>query len=118
MRKEGVKNARADRMIITHGSAQGMNLAAQVFIDPGDIVMAGLPTYFGGPGAVQLRGGRVVGVPVDREGMNTTALKQEIKRLKATGQRVKGVYVIPNFQNPTGVTLSLRRRRRIIQLAE
>ena len=118
MRKEGVKNARADGMIITHGSAQGMNLAAQVFIDPGDIVMAGLPTYFGGPGAVQLRGGRVVGVPVDRDGMNTTALKQEIKRLKAAGQRVKGIYLIPNFQNPTGVTLSLRRRRRIIQLAE
>ena len=118
MRKEGVKNARADGMIITHGSAQAMNLAAQVFIDPGDIVMAGLPTYFGGPGAVQLRGGRVVGVPVDQDGMNTTALKQEIKRLKAAGQCVKGIYVIPNFQNPTGVTLSLRRRRRIIQLAE
>lgn len=118
MRKEGVKKARADGMVITHGSAQGMNLAAQVFIDPGDIVVAGLPTYFGGPGAVQMRGGKVVGVPVDRNGMNTSVLKQEIKRLKAAGQRVKGIYIIPNFQNPTGVTLSLKRRRQIIQLAE
>jgi 2-aminoadipate transaminase len=118
MRNEGIKNARADRLIITHGSAQGMNLAAQVFVDRDDVVLAGLPTYFGGPGAVQLRGGRVVGVPVDQDGMNTTAVAREIKRLTAAGQRVKGVYVIPNFQNPTGVTLSLRRRRRMIQLAE
>jgi 2-aminoadipate transaminase len=95
-----------------------MNLAAQVFIDRDDVVMAGMPTYFGGPGAVQLRGGKVAGVPVDQNGMNTTALKREIRRLTAAGQRVKGVYVIPNFQNPTGVTLSLKRRRRIIQLAQ
>lgn len=118
MRNEGIKKARADSLIITHGSAQGMALAAQVFIDKDDVVMAGLPTYFGGPGAVQFRGGRVVGVPVDRDGMNTTVLQREIKRLIAAGQRVKGVYVIPNFQNPTGVTLSLKRRRRMIQLAE
>ncbi len=118
MRTEGVINAKADNLIITHGSAQGMHLAAQVFIDRNDVVMVGLPTYFGGPGAVRSRGGKIVGVPVDRHGLDTTVLMQEVKRLKAAGERVKGVYVIPNFQNPTGVTLSLKRRRQLIRLAE
>ena len=118
MRDEGIINAKADNLIITHGSAQGMHLAAQVFIDRDDVVMVGLPTYFGGPGAVRSRGGSVVGVPVDKHGLDTSALKQEIKRLKADGECVKGVYVIPNFQNPTGVTLSLKRRRQLIRLAE
>jgi 2-aminoadipate transaminase len=118
MRSEGVMNAAADNLIITHGSAQGMHLAAQVFVDRDDVVLVGLPTYFGGPGALRSRGAKVVGVPVDRFGMDTTALTRAVKRLKAAGERVKGVYVIPNFQNPTGVTLSLKRRRRLIRLAD
>jgi 2-aminoadipate transaminase len=118
MKTEGLIDAAPDNLIITHGSAQGMHLAAQVFIDRGDVVLVGLPTYFGGPGAVHSRGGKVVGVPVDRDGLNPNRLRQEIKRLKADGKRVKGVYVIPNFQNPTGVTLSLERRRQVMDLAE
>ncbi len=118
MKTDGLIDAAADNLIITHGSAQAMHLAAQVFIDREDVVIVGLPTYFGGPGAVHSRGGQVVGVPVDRDGLNTHRLGQEIKRLKAAGRRVKGVYVIPNFQNPTGVTLSLERRRQLVHLAE
>jgi len=57
-------------------------------------------------------------VPVDRQGLDTCRLQQEVKRLKANGRCVKGVYVIPNFQNPTGATLSLKRRRQLIRLAE
>jgi 2-aminoadipate transaminase len=118
MKDEGVINAKADNLIITHGSAQGMHLAAQVFVDRNDVVLVGLPTYFGGPGAVRSRGGKVVGVPVDRFGLDTSALKQAVEHLKAAGKKVKGVYVIPNFQNPTGVTLSLKRRRRLMRLAD
>ena len=118
MKTEGLTHATPDSLIITHGSAQGMHLAAQVFVDREDVVIVGLPTYFGGPGAVQARGGKVVGVPVDRHGLNPNRLGQEIGRLKEAGKRVKGVYVIPNFQNPTGVTLSLKRRRQLIDLAD
>jgi 2-aminoadipate transaminase len=118
MKTEGLTDAAPDNLIITHGSAQGMHLAAQVFIDRDDVVIVGLPTYFGGPGAVRARGGSVVGVPVDRDGLNPNRMDQEINRLKTAGKRVKGVYVIPNFQNPTGVTLSLERRRQLIRLAE
>ena len=118
MRNEGMTDADADSLIVTHGSAQGMHLAAQVFIDRKDVIMVGLPTYFGGPGAVRSRGGKIVGVPVDRQGLNVELLRRDLKRLRAAGKRVKGVYVIPNFQNPTGVTLSLERRRQLVHLAE
>ena len=118
MQTEGLEAVGVDNIVITHGSAQGMHLAAQVFVDRDDVVMVGLPTYFGGPGAVRSRGGQVAGVPVDENGLDINRLGREIARLKAAGKRVKGVYVIPNFQNPTGVTLSLERRRQLVQLAE
>jgi 2-aminoadipate transaminase len=118
IKAEGKSGADTDNLMITHGSAQGMYLAAQVFIDREDVVFVGLPTYFGGPGAIRARGGKTVGVPLDQEGMDTRWIRRKIPRLKDAGERVKGVYVIPNFQNPTGVTLSLERRRQLVTLAE
>lgn len=107
-----------DQILITHGSAQGMYLACRVMIDPGDVVLVGLPTYFGGTGAVKSCNGKVIGVIVDDEGMNTHKLAEILKKLVDSGKRAKGVYVIPNFQNPTGVTLSLKRREHLVSLAE
>ncbi|MGB5746075.1 MAG: PLP-dependent aminotransferase family protein [Desulfobacterales bacterium] len=118
MNTEGMADVGPDNLVITHGSAQGMHLAAQVFIDRDDVVFVGLPTYFGGPGAIRSRSGKVIGIPVDDDGLNVDRLRTEAKRLKALGKRVKGVYVIPNFQNPTGATLSLERRRQLVRLAE
>ncbi len=117
MNAEGMDGIGPDNLLITHGSAQGMHLAAQVFVDRQDVVFVGLPTYFGGPGAVRSRGGKVVGIPVDDEGMDLDCLRTEATRLKASGRRVKGVYIIPNFDNPTGATLSLERRRQLVRLA-
>jgi len=118
MNTEGMAAMGPDNLVLTHGSAQGMHLAAQVFIDRQDVVFVGLPTYFGGPGAVRSRSGKVVGIAVDDEGLNVDRLRMEATRLKASGKRVKAVYVIPNFQNPTGATLSLERRRQLVRLAE
>jgi 2-aminoadipate transaminase len=118
MNTEGVADVGPDNLIITHGSTQGMHLAAQVFVDREDVVLVGLPTYFGGPGAVRSRSGKTVGIAVDDDGLNVEHLRMEATRLKASGKRVKGVYVIPNFQNPTGATLSLERRRQLVRLAE
>ena len=115
---EGMPGTGPDNIIITHGSAQGMHLAAQVFVDREDVIFVGLPTYFGGPGAVRSRSGRVVGIAVDDDGLMVERLRMEATRLKASGKRIKGVYVIPNFQNPTGATLSLERRQQLVRLAE
>ena len=107
-----------DHIVITAGSAQGMDLACRVIINPDDLVFVGLPTYFGGTGAVMAACGKLQGVAVDDAGLNTQQLEDQLQRSKKKGQRVKGVYVIPNFQNPTGTTLSLERRRHLVELAE
>ena len=107
-----------DHIVITAGSAQGMDLACRVIINPDDRVFVGLPTYFGGTGAVMAACGLLQGVAVDDEGLDTQQLEDQLQRLKKKGQRAKGVYLIPNFQNPTGTTLSFERRRHLIELAE
>ncbi len=107
-----------DHIVITAGSAQGMDLACRVIINPEDLVFVGLPTYFGGTGAVMAACGELLGVAVDNMGMDTQQLDDQLQRLKKSNQRAKGVYVIPNFQNPTGNTLSFERRKHLVELAE
>jgi len=107
----------ADHILLTHGSAQGMDLACRVMIDPDDVVLVGLPTYFGGSGAVLACCGELCGVEIDADGINTFQAADQLQMLKAAGKRAKGIYVIPNFQNPTGATLSLKRRKDLIELA-
>ena len=106
-----------DQILITAGSAQGMDLACRVIINPDDVVFVGLPTYFGGTGAVMAACGELRGVAVDDEGMQTQLLDDQLQKLKKSGQRAKGIYVIPNFQNPTGSTLSHERRKHLVELA-
>ncbi|MGD9133187.1 MAG: PLP-dependent aminotransferase family protein [Desulfobacterales bacterium] len=107
-----------DHILIVAGSAQGMDLACRIIINPGDVIVVGLPTYFGGTGAVMAACGVLQGVEIDDDGMNTRHLEAQLKDLKNSGKRAKGIYVIPNFQNPTGTTLPLRRRRHLVELAE
>lgn len=106
-----------DELLVTHGSAQGMELAAKVLLEPGDVAFVGLPTYFGGTGACQTFGAELVGVPLDDDGMIPEALQERIEAVRAAGKTAKLIYVIPDFQNPTGATLPVERRRRIVELA-
>jgi 2-aminoadipate transaminase len=107
-----------DHILITAGSTQGMDLACRVIINPDDVIFVGLPTYFGGTGAVMAACGELQGVEIDDEGMNTRQLETRLQVLQNSGKRAKGIYVIPNFQNPTGTTLSLQRRQQLVELAE
>jgi len=106
-----------DNILITNGSAQGMELAAKVLIEPGDVAFVGLPTYFGGTGACQTFGAELVGIPLDDDGMIPEALAERIEEIHSAGKRTKLIYVIPDFQNPTGATLPVQRRKRIVELA-
>jgi 2-aminoadipate transaminase len=81
------------------------------------VALVGLPTYFGGSGALAAMGAKVIGIPEDGDGMDTEFASHELIRLRRKGERVKLVYAIPNFGNPTGVCLSLERRRRLLDLA-
>jgi 2-aminoadipate transaminase len=106
-----------EEMIVTTGGQQVIDLVCKTLIDPGDVIVAEAPTY---PGAVPTFGAyqaNVVQIEMDEEGMPIDALEATLDRLQAEGRRPKFIYTIPNFQNPGGVTMSLERRRRLVEIA-
>jgi DNA-binding transcriptional MocR family regulator len=108
----------AERLLITSGSQQAVDLIARVLVDPGDIVLVELPTFTGGIAAFRNVGADLVGVPVSPDGLDLENLDLVWDRSKGAGRCVKLLYLIPNFQNPTGALLSLEKRRRLIEWAE
>ncbi|MGI6449356.1 MAG: PLP-dependent aminotransferase family protein [Desulfitobacteriia bacterium] len=99
-------------IIITTGSQQGLSLVAQTFLDPGDVVLVESPTYLGALQAFQGYRPRIVMVPCDEEGI----IPEELAKILAKCQP-KYLYVIPNYQNPTGKQLGLKRRLEIVEIA-
>jgi 2-aminoadipate transaminase len=116
MVREGV-TATAENILITNGSQQGMDLLSKIFIDPGDVVIVEEPGYVGGLGAVHNYQADRLPIPVDVDGIKTDILTKKLRKLKMEGRLPKFAYVVPNFQNPTGVTMSLERRQRLLELA-
>lgn len=106
--------AQEDRIVITSGGMQGLDLAFKLFVDPGDLVVVESPTYTNGSATALSYGADLLEVPVDDDGMDVERLESAIAR---TGRTPKVIYTIPNFQNPSGTTLSLERRRRLAELA-
>ncbi len=106
-----------ENIIITTGSQQALDLCGKIFIDRGDVVICGLPSYLGALNAFSNYGARLVGVPLDDKGMKPELLEKMIIKLKNEGSVIKFIYVIPDFQNPTGVTLPRERRIEIIRIA-
>jgi 2-aminoadipate transaminase len=104
-------------IVITTASQQGLDFVAKLFIDRGDKVIAELPSYVGGLGAFNSYGAEMIGVPQDAEGMSAEALEKKLAELKSNGEKPKFIYIVPDFQNPAGMTMTLERRKRIIELA-
>jgi 2-aminoadipate transaminase len=102
-----------DRLTITAGGMQGLDLFFKIFVDPGDLVVVESPTYTNGSATALSYGATLLEVPVDDDGMDVDALEE----LVAAGRTPKAIYTIPTFQNPSGVTLSLERRHRLLDLA-
>jgi len=101
-----------DNVLITSGSQQALDLLGKILINPGDHILVESPTYLGALQAWSAYGAEYVTVPMDEHGMNTDALEEALR------SSPKFIYVLPNFQNPTGVTLSLERRHKLIELAD
>jgi 2-aminoadipate transaminase len=110
-------HATPDETIITSGSQQALDLCARVFIDPGDVVLAELPTYTGAITAFANAQARLVGVPQDSDGIDMDALDRALAAERGAGRRVAFLYVVPNFQNPTGLLISLAKRLRLLEWA-
>ncbi|HYM46623.1 MAG TPA: PLP-dependent aminotransferase family protein [Solirubrobacteraceae bacterium] len=104
-------------VIVTTGGQQVIDLVCKALVDPGDVIVAEAPTY---PGAVPTFGAYqadVAQIEMDSDGMPIDELESVLDRLQAEGRRPKFIYTIPNFQNPGGVTMSLPRRRRLVEVA-
>jgi 2-aminoadipate transaminase len=104
-------------VIVTTGGQQVIDLVCKTLIDPGDVIVAEAPTYPGAVPTFSAYQAEVVQIEMDDDGMPIDALEQTLDRLAAQGRRPKFIYTIPNFQNPGGVTMSLERRRRLVELA-
>src|SRR5687768_10214961 len=109
--------ATLDDLLITSGSQQGIDLIARVLVSPGDVVLVELPTFTGGIAAFRNAQAHLVGVPQDAQGIDLDALEAAWQRERNGGRTIKLLYVIPNFQNPTGTLLALSRRRQLIEWA-
>lgn len=101
-------------VVVTHGSQQALDLVAKVLVDPGDVVVSESPAYLGAVQALELFEPRFEVVPGDEHGMRVELLAERL----AAGLRPRLVYVVPNFHNPSGATMSLDRRRLLAQLAD
>jgi 2-aminoadipate transaminase len=113
----GIDSAHEDLQVTT-GSQQGLDLIARVLIDPGDVVLVELPTYVGAITAFRNAQASMVGIPQEADGIDLAALDATHARLAAEGRRIKFVYVVPNFQNPTGLLIGPGKRRRLLEWAE
>jgi 2-aminoadipate transaminase len=111
-------NISLENLIITTGSQQGLDLIAKIFLDPGDYVLCGLPSYLGGLNAFTTYGAKLKGITLDNNGIIIEELEETIIKLKQFGRKVKFIYLIPDFQNPAGITLPDSRRKKVIEIAE
>ncbi|GAA1614662.1 PLP-dependent aminotransferase family protein [Saccharothrix algeriensis] len=108
---------RTSEVFVTNGASHGLALAAELLVQPGDVVLVDSPTYHLAFGTLFDRGAELVGVPADAEGMDVAATAELIGRLTRGGRRVPMLYLVPTFANPTGRCLPRQRRVELVELA-
>lgn len=117
MALEGIQSSTED-IVITTGSQHGLEFISGLFLDKGDVVLAEGPSYVGALGIFRHYEAEVEHIYTDSDGMSPEALEQAILKLKAQGKTIKFLYLVPNFANPSGVTLSAERRPQIIDICK
>ncbi|QPL05427.1 MULTISPECIES: PLP-dependent aminotransferase family protein [Actinomyces] len=115
MALEGI-DADPEDVIITTGSQQAVDIITELFIDPGDVILAEAPTYVGSLSIFATYQAEVQQVTIDADGVIPEALEERIVQLEREGRRIKFFYCLPNFHNPAGVTLSEERRPQVIDI--
>ena len=114
---EGIPGLDPSCLLVTSGSQQGLDLIGRVFLAPGDLVVCELPSYLGALAAFTACGARMHGVPMDDDGIIPDLLEEKLLALRRTRTRTKLLYLVPEFQNPKGVTLSHDRRHDVLAIA-
>lgn len=108
----------SENLLVTVASQQGLDLIGRVFLDPSDPIIVELPSYLGGLQAFKTYGAQMIGVPVDDDGIRTDLLEETLHQLMLEEEHYKFIYLVPDFQNPSGVTLSAARRKDVIRLSK
>lgn len=115
MADEGI-SAHPDDVVVTVGSQMALDLVTRIFCEPGDVVLAEGPSYVGALGTFASYQAQVVHVEMDSDGLQPDALREALAACQHAGRSVKFLYTVPNFQNPTGVTLAIDRRSEIVDI--
>jgi 2-aminoadipate transaminase len=115
--KQGL-NIFIENLVILTSSQQGLDLVAKIFLNRGDKFICGLPSYLGGLSAFSSYGAIPVGIKFDEYGMRSDLLEITLDKMKSEGKMPKFIYVIPDFQNPAGITMPEFRRLEIIKIAK
>jgi 2-aminoadipate transaminase len=108
----------AENLLVTTASQQGLDLVGKALVDEGDPVIMELPSYLGGLQAFGSYGARMIGIPQDFDGIRVDLLEEKLDELTKEGTRPKFIYIVPDFQNPSGVTATLERRKKVLELAK
>ncbi len=107
-----------DQVIVSSGSAHAIGMVCETLLDPGDIVLVESPNFPGSMRTIKSFGAEQVAVPMDEYGLRVDLLEDELKKLADAGKRAKFIYCIPTHQNPAGCTLDLKRREKLLALAQ
>ncbi len=106
-----------ENLAISTGSQQALDILSKLFIDPGDCIICGLPSYLGGISSFNVYGAEMHGIRFDENGMRPDEMEKTLRDLRDSNKKVKFIYTIPDFQNPAGITMPESRRTEILQLA-
>ena len=107
-----------EQILVVSASQQALDMAARMFVNPGDSIITACPTYLGALQAFQVAGADILGVASDHDGVLVDDLKAKLDLLKQQGKPCKFIYLVPDFQNPTGTTIPQDRREQILALAK
>jgi 2-aminoadipate transaminase len=116
LKRDGIRAA-ADNIMITTSGQQGLDLAGRLFLDPGDTVVVERPTFAGALAAFQMQRPIYLGVDLDSDGIDVGRLHEVLSDCQTAGRMPKFIYVVPDFQNPSGVSMSLAKREMLLDLS-
>lgn len=116
LNKDGIK-MNEDNLLITSSGQHGLDLTGRLFLNPGDIVMLDRPTFAGAIVAFQMQRPKIIGIDLQDDGVDVVAYRIKIEELQKEGKKPKFIYVVPDFQNPSGITTSLGNRKALLELS-
>ena len=108
---------REENILITTSGQHGLDLLGRLFLEPGDVVLVDRPTFAGALVAFEMQRPRFVGVNIEPDGSDVEGFGRELEELAREGIKPKFIYVVPDFQNPTGITMSLAKRETLLDLS-